>query len=353
MRKYIIGLILIFIISYVYALEMNRTKGIATYIVFPLVDSTGTYCNGVIADSEKSTWGDNGIPSGFTDCANEATQIGTTGIYYLSLTAAEMTTDYMLIQIKSTDTLTQSILVNTKPITKIDTLVTGVTVYQNLDKIGYLSNLSENVTAYTLINNQDKSNYKATLTENVTSYQVIQGVTVSTNLDKDGYTSTLTEKVTCYSNLDKSGYTGTLMENVTAYQVIQPVKATLVENVTSYTLINNQDKTGYKSTLIENVTAFTLITNQDKTSYQLASNQEVKTTSITFQVADTIWQKNIDGSPSNTAGFYVIKGTSTGESSSGDWTAAEKANIKSALTIEGSTPTWRLDMIDRDIRIFR
>ena len=346
MKRYILVLILIFLVSYIYALEVNRTKGIATYIVFPLVDSTGTYCNGAIADSEKSTWGDGSAPGLFSDCTNEATQIGTTGIYYLSLTAAEMTTDYMLVQIKSTDTLTQSILINTKPITKIDTLVTGVTVYQNLDKSGYLSTLSEKVTAYTLINNQDKSNYTATLTEYVTSYQVIQGVTVAINLDKDGYTATLTEKVTCYSVLDKTGYSGTLTENVTSYRVMQGVSATLTENVTCY---SNLDKTGYKSTLTENVTSFTLITNQDKTNYQLASNQEVKTTSITFQAADTIWQKNIDGSAANTAGFYVIKGTSTGV----DWTVAEKANIKSALTIEGSTPTWRLDMIDRDIRIFR
>ncbi len=48
-------------------------------------------------DSEYSADG-----AGFSDCASEATEIGSTGIYHLDLTAAEMTGDEVVVQVKST-----------------------------------------------------------------------------------------------------------------------------------------------------------------------------------------------------------------------------------------------------------
>lgn len=48
-------------------------------------------------DSERSIDG-----AAFADCTNEATEIGTTGMYKLALTAAEMNGDVIIVQIKST-----------------------------------------------------------------------------------------------------------------------------------------------------------------------------------------------------------------------------------------------------------
>ena len=83
-------------------MELFRAKNVATYIVFPLCDSDGDPVTGASSlDSEIDAWTDGSAPDGFVDCTNEATEIGTTGQYYLSLTQTEMNNDYIIIQIKS------------------------------------------------------------------------------------------------------------------------------------------------------------------------------------------------------------------------------------------------------------
>ncbi len=97
-------------------MEVRRTKNLATYITFPIMKNDGTLITGATGlDSEIDTYADGSAPDGFTDCTNEATEIGSTGIYYLSLTQAEMNADYIVIQIKSSSSgaVTQVILINT------------------------------------------------------------------------------------------------------------------------------------------------------------------------------------------------------------------------------------------------
>jgi len=98
-------------------MELRRTKNLATYVTFPIQKNDGTYITSAAGlDSELNYWDDGNAPQAtFTDCTNEATEIGTTGIYYLSITQAEMNHDYIVIQIKSSTTgaLTQTILINT------------------------------------------------------------------------------------------------------------------------------------------------------------------------------------------------------------------------------------------------
>ena len=95
-------------------MELLRQKNVATYIVFPLVDADGDLVSSSAnPDSEIDQWSDGGAPNGFADCTNEATEIGATGIYYLSLTQGEMNNDYIYIQIKSDDAVTQHILIRT------------------------------------------------------------------------------------------------------------------------------------------------------------------------------------------------------------------------------------------------
>lgn len=97
-------------------MEIERLRGVATIITFPLVDADGDTVTGATSpDSEIDTWNDGTAPNGFTDCTNEATEIGTTGQYYLSLTAAEMDADYIIVQCKSS-AKTQTILIRTKQI---------------------------------------------------------------------------------------------------------------------------------------------------------------------------------------------------------------------------------------------
>lgn len=117
--KKILSVLLFLLIAFcgpAHALEIVRQKNVATRIVFPIVDADGDSVTGATGlDSEIDEFADGSNPTGFTDCTNEATEIGTTGIYYLSLTATEMNQDYNIVQIKTTTSgaKTQVILLRT------------------------------------------------------------------------------------------------------------------------------------------------------------------------------------------------------------------------------------------------
>lgn len=100
------------------AIEVMRKINTATYIVFPVIDSAKgepiTSAAGL--DSEFEEWDDDAAPTGgFTDCTNEATEIGATGMYYLLMATGEVDQDYTIVQVKSSTAgaLTQVILIKT------------------------------------------------------------------------------------------------------------------------------------------------------------------------------------------------------------------------------------------------
>ena len=87
------------------AMRNNSTDypvyGLPWSIVFPMLDADGDLVKGATTpDAEISLNGDT-----FADCTNESTEIATSsGIYYLTLTAAEMTADIVAIIAKSATT---------------------------------------------------------------------------------------------------------------------------------------------------------------------------------------------------------------------------------------------------------
>lgn len=72
--------------------------GVPFGIEFPILDADGDLVTGATGlDSERSLNGDT-----FADCTNEATEIATSsGMYYLLLTAAEMTADVVAVIVKT------------------------------------------------------------------------------------------------------------------------------------------------------------------------------------------------------------------------------------------------------------
>ncbi len=75
-------------------------KNTAYRVTFPIFDADGDLVSGAAGlDSEISKDG-----GAFSDCANEATEIGSSGIYYLDLTAAEMNADTVAIIVQTTTT---------------------------------------------------------------------------------------------------------------------------------------------------------------------------------------------------------------------------------------------------------
>lgn len=75
-------------------------KNTAFRVTFPILDNTGAPVTGAAGlDSEVSKDG-----GAFADCTNEATEIGTSGIYYLDLTSTEMNADTVAVQVKTSTT---------------------------------------------------------------------------------------------------------------------------------------------------------------------------------------------------------------------------------------------------------
>lgn len=72
-------------------------KNTAFRVYFPILDADGDLVTGASAlDSEVSLDG-----AAFGDCTSEATEIGSTGNYYLDLTASEMNADAVVVQVKT------------------------------------------------------------------------------------------------------------------------------------------------------------------------------------------------------------------------------------------------------------
>lgn len=73
-------------------------KSAAWRVTFPILDADGDPVTGATGlDSEISKDG-----GAFADCTNEATEIGSSGIYYLDLTSTEMGADTVAIRVQTT-----------------------------------------------------------------------------------------------------------------------------------------------------------------------------------------------------------------------------------------------------------
>lgn len=74
------------------------TKNVAFRLTVPILDADGDLVSGATGlDSEVSKDG-----GAFADCTNEATEIGSSGIYTLDLTATEMNADTVAVIVKTT-----------------------------------------------------------------------------------------------------------------------------------------------------------------------------------------------------------------------------------------------------------
>lgn len=84
-------------------------KGESYRIIFPILDADGDLVSGATGlDSERSI--DGGL---FADCMNEATEIASSGMYSLDLTADEMNGDVITVIVKSAEGKTTPIVLYT------------------------------------------------------------------------------------------------------------------------------------------------------------------------------------------------------------------------------------------------
>jgi hypothetical protein len=114
--KRLVTILIVLLPLTVSAIELVRQKNAATYFTFPIVDVNGALVSSAAGlDSEYIDFSDANAPGTWADCTNEATEIGSTGWYYLSVAQAETNYDYVAFQVKSSDAnnLTQNLLLRT------------------------------------------------------------------------------------------------------------------------------------------------------------------------------------------------------------------------------------------------
>lgn len=244
-------------ISPAFALEIVRQKNVATYIAFPIVNASGDFVTGATGlDSEKSTWADGSAPGSFSDCTNEATEIGTNGVYYLSLTQTEMNNDYIEIQIKTTSTgaKTQFILIRTTagaPTAVATTTTAGNTIdVASTGEVGLDFSNIKNATGATTLTN--------ITVPTVTDVTNAVGVKTGTGANQLDVTSGRIKADTVYWNgsavatPDTAGYpkvthkvgTGAGELSITSGAVTVGTNS----DKTGYTVSTVSDKTGYSLT---------------------------------------------------------------------------------------------------------
>ena len=80
-------------------MEVRRKRGVATYLVFPLVDAGGQEVTGLFATPKYATFTDGQAPNTKFSTLSNATisEVSGTGWYYASLTATEMANDYIVL----------------------------------------------------------------------------------------------------------------------------------------------------------------------------------------------------------------------------------------------------------------
>jgi hypothetical protein len=129
-------------------MEFIRAKNTDTRILFPIQKSDTTFITSAAGlDSEFALLGAHGAAApSFADCTHEATEIGTTGIYYLDVSAAEVNDDQgSVIQVKSSSAgaIVQVILINTalgsttEVATAVDAVVTNSGIKKNTEKANF------------------------------------------------------------------------------------------------------------------------------------------------------------------------------------------------------------------------
>jgi len=120
-------------------------KGAAARIVFPILDADGDPVSGAAGlDSEVSIDG-----GAFADCTNEATEIGSSGIYYLDLTADETNGDVICVRVKTTTSGAKTtVLVFYTASQTLDDMQSDITAIKNkTDKLNFNSDATPLVLA--------------------------------------------------------------------------------------------------------------------------------------------------------------------------------------------------------------
>ena len=111
-------------------MELRRSRGVATHITYPLKDASGNLVTGVtVLRPQYATFTDAAPISTLSNIAGYCEELGATGIYYSSLSAAEMAHDYIYVIASATsgDSKRLDILINCTKVASVQAVSDTVT----------------------------------------------------------------------------------------------------------------------------------------------------------------------------------------------------------------------------------
>ncbi len=136
-------------------------RNVPLAVVFPILDNTGALVSGAAGlDSERSKDGNT-----FADCTNEATEIGSSGMYYLLLDSSELDATILTVVVKTSTTNAKTTPMVFYPQTGV--LITGGTAQ------GGTSNTVTLETAASAVDNFYRGMYVAVNIDGTVEYRII------------------------------------------------------------------------------------------------------------------------------------------------------------------------------------
>ena len=259
---------------------LKKANTTATF-VFPLITSgaTGYYTTSAwtnLTSPTKTlyTWTDNSVPISATAFACNPTQLGSTGEWYISATASEMsgTFNYMMLKLLASEIQEQTILVKltTGDLKDLSDSSGRVTVISNQDKTNYT------VSGYTNFPNVTVSATTVSLSASVrdwlgTAPNILQSGRVDSyvgvNNDKINYSISGTKKL--LDNLNDINGTAVTATSIPAVSVGQ-VTVSAYNNFPQVYVSANGDKTNYN--ILSNSDLSAIKTQTDKMLFDASSN---------------------------------------------------------------------------------
>jgi hypothetical protein len=176
----------------------NPKKGVAYRVTFPILDADGDLVTGATGlDSEISK--DGGT---FTDCTNEATEIAiNSGVYYLDLTATEMSADTVALIIKTTSSGAKTTVLVMYPLETADMPVDVLAISGDATAADNLEAAADG-TGYNLGGGLVVA---ASVTGAVTTTQAFPANFASLGINASGHVSRVTLVDTTTTNTDMRG----------------------------------------------------------------------------------------------------------------------------------------------------
>jgi len=274
--------LLLFMPITAHAIEIQRVKGVATKVMFPLIDSANnvTFKTGATGFMVKiSYWDDGTAPSTFTNIDNQTlTEVATnSGWYYVSLNATEMNHDYIAIEANATSTQVQGLEINTIP-RMVANAINATVNYNN----GTLVSVNDTVT---------KANITTTAINNTLTTTNATAAAVKTQTDKMAFTTANKIDARAFTVDDKTGYS--ISGTKTTLDALNDVTAAIVWNYN----ISTMSTSGLAGTYLKGAgsagdpwtTALPGAYGAGTAGYIIGNNIDAKISTRSSLVASDVW----------------------------------------------------------------